>query len=953
MPDDLTSSATNPTADSDYLNTLGNRSDEEASRSFVAATEGLEGKERAQALSANGLSEEQYSTLKQNIGWNGDPAPGDPHESQLAHYGKLGLQAAIGTGLALAVPEVSIPAAILAGVGTTAGSEIAQRQFPNHPLAAGLVGGAIGGLGAGAISSGVEGALTAGAEGLGEAASGSGLKAAMEEGANAPEASEAKTVSDAIDKAYSNPMTPNEVEGSSGSVMGPVDAARLHLYGTSTIGDYLQVAKNALRNPDDANMTGRAKTLLDELSTTVADRYNAMAAQDHGAMDDILAESNSPADKILKAIGSDAMTDPDIRARFLTTAAGTDWSKAGMISNLYVNSLLSFNSVAKKAGSDLANIPWQLINKAISTIGSRAAETLTNSDNYMGTVPGEATAMLRAVTGTWRDAMGNFLDAWKSGQPVFEGGIGMLDAPVSNSLTLGLTSGSGVENTFVGKGLDALYHIMSIPSRSIIAIDQFAKTMQYNMSLYASAARQALADGTEEGLIGPELSTRVSALTDQYIQQPASWMADAAANDARVNTFSQDLDGSLAKLDQWRASSFIGRTLFPFMKTPVNITLQGMRQSPLALLSPTFRNTVAGGGPEGALALSKMALGSTILGFVAHHVLQGDITGAMPSNLNPQQKQDWLYNADGSTAHQPYSVKIGSRWISYGGLEPLAWLIGTTADAAPAFSYSTTGETAHIAGVLQTAAVHEMNRQPIWGALHDLMEVMNNADAGKESGIEKFAASLTSKVIPQTVADLATAGDPVHRQTNTFMDAFRNRIPWLREGGLPTLNSMGEPEHTPPGFTFNEYPAFKASTGGADALQDKLLDLWTKMGYRPPEIPHSIGGSAESSDNLNTPPEKVFGGAGLDDAQRNKWLELRGAGGQLRSTLETMIKDPDFQQYNDYQQATQISGIFHAYQKMAEYQMLGDPSTGLMNRVQQAKVSKLQTISAPRTFGAP
>ena len=71
-----------------------------------------------------------------------------------------------------------------------------------------------------------------------------------------------------------------------------------------------------------------------------------------------------------------------------------------------------------------------------------------------------------------------------------------------------------------------------------------------------------------------------------------------------------------------------------------------------------------------------MALGSSVLGLAAMHVLQGNITGDVPENLSAQQREDWLYNADGSTNHQPFSFKLGNKWVSYAGMEPLAFLLG-------------------------------------------------------------------------------------------------------------------------------------------------------------------------------------------------------------------------------------------------------------------------------------
>ena len=125
----------------------------------------------------------------------------------------------------------------------------------------------------------------------------------------------------------------------------------------------------------------------------------------------------------MKLLGSNAMTEPDMRAKFLEQAAGINWTAKGALSNLYVNSILSAQSALKKVASDMANIPWQILTRSVAQTFSRGpmeTGTITYAgqpaESYaMRVAPGEAQVMLRSVTEGWGEAWENALAAWRTG----------------------------------------------------------------------------------------------------------------------------------------------------------------------------------------------------------------------------------------------------------------------------------------------------------------------------------------------------------------------------------------------------------------------------------------------------------------------------------------------------------------------------------------------------------
>lgn len=72
---------------------------------------------------------------------------------------------------------------------------------------------------------------------------------------------------------------------------------------------------------------------------------------------------------------------------------------------------------------------------------------------------------------------------------------------------------------------------------------------------------------------------------------------------------------------------------------------------------------IARGGIEADMAISRIATGSVLLGWAGYLVANDVLTGAGPEGALRKQ---WLEN------YQPYSIRIGDKWYSYQGLEPVS-----------------------------------------------------------------------------------------------------------------------------------------------------------------------------------------------------------------------------------------------------------------------------------------
>ena len=906
-----------------------------------------------------------------------------------------------------------VPQAIQKVAGTAAAqtavtklTDAAQQMFPNHPQVAGLIGtlagiallggtAKVGGPGAEAAPEGTPAPEEpAGSEKTPEMAIPEAKAEPTAEGAagaeeGTPKEEQPSTVpstsavpsdvhSDlvALQDARQNPMTREEmqgieVEGEEGHQL-PVqplsysDLVRAQTY-TGQVADSVVSAQkrfNLTGSDEDSQALDAAKEELNAVRPQMKAIWHqaGLTLQKVGATDpssaqiravfEAMEQNQTAPERMAMALSN--LPGLDQRNKLVETAAamdGNNWTKAGALYKIYVNSILSLNSAAKKAVSDTASIIMQIPVRGLAEAGSRAWELGTGQDyGSLGVAPGETLATIRGMMDNWSDALKIGLDSAREGKPMFEGDVGFFDNPTAVTDYNSVMGGSGFENTWWGRAVDYYGHLVSIPGRAIIGVDQFSKSMQYNMELNALAQRQGQIEALGEGATGSELSARASALALGYIDKTPGWMSDQAMNTAKVNTFQEDLQGSLAKLDAWRQSNYLTRTLMPFFKTPVNITLQGIRQSPLAPMSGVWRDTMAQGGPEAAIAASKTALGSAIVAYFAYHVLKGNITGGVPPNLKGTAREDWLVD------HDAYSIRSGpesdTRWTSYEGLEPLSWLLGMTADAAPAFSYLSDGETSHAVGVLARAAVNEIGRQPMWGALHQLVNSLDDIERGKTTSIGQLGSRMAAGLIPSSAANLAGGIDPIRRQTQDFVSTMRNRIPWLKEDGLPTYDSFARPNYVPPGFMWNEFPAYVSTKmKQADPVVDEMSRLNGTVGFQPPQIPKAIGGPADSGD-MDSPTMEVYG-ASLTPAERNQWMEMRAdpqpeTVPKLYDAVSSLMKSDEYQEASDAQRANILHEVFTGYQHMAQGRLLA-ANDSVRGRVMAAYADKVRAHTMGRT----
>lgn len=442
--------------------------------------------------------------------------------------------------------------------------------------------------------------------------------------------------------------------------------------------------------------------------------------------------------------------------------------------------------------------------------------------------------------------------------------------------------------------------VIRIPTRLLSAEDEVFKAIGYRQELNAQAYRTA----AKEGLEGQALIDRVA----DIVRNPSEEVMKAAKKNAAYQTFTNPL-GPLGRAVQTLSNAHpVAKFIIPFVRTPVNILKYAGERTPLGLLSEGIRDNLT--GKNGTIArdtqLARLAMGST-MGLAAFSLAtQGLMTGGGPSD--PAQKAFLR-----TTGWQPYSVKIGESYYSYQWLDPFSTIMGSCADLAETIQEESSDETGAkkeslAAMVLGSISQNVLSKLSLRG-VSDVMQAMTDPDRYGEKYIQNF----TSGFVPNAFKQVATAIDPVQRETRTVLDAFKSKLPGIREGLLPKRDVWGEP----------------IVSGGA-------------LG---PDIVSPVYQSRLTGDPVNqillkahfypSRPERKIRGVELTDQQYDDYTRVAGRLTKMR--LNALVQVPGFDQVPVSRQVDVISKIVNSSRESARgYTMMQNPD--IIQKAVEAKI---------------
>lgn len=631
------------------------------------------------------------------------------------------------------------------------------------------------------------------------------------------------------------------------------------------------------------------------------------------------------------------------------------------VSQIWVNGLLS------NPATHVANTSSNFGSAFQQIYERKAAEYISQKFGTEGGAElGEAFAMSHGMIEGFKDSLRlvrqkiedkGLLQTAKDGLFSDESGAIPSIAPKEEGAMMGNLSSEKLgyaSDTMLGRSLDAVDVGTRVPGRLMSKADDFFKMIGYRMELHAQAVRLA----TQEARSGTVAPDAFRARVREIVDNPPHDVRLAAIDQATYQTFTGKPAAVLKGLgDKIQAIPVLGRLLLPFKNTPINVMTYTFERTPLAPLIKSWRADIAAGGARKDIALARTSTGSMLLLSMMDLALQGKITGKGPDS--PSERAGW------QRLNQPYSVKIGDKWVSYNRLEPVGSTVGIAADLAEAVVNAEKDIGNHDFEQAMTAAVfatgNNILSKTYMQGTADFMAAVSNSQMKGDSYMKRVLGS----AVPAGMAAVArngipgiVSGDPYQRVAETYVDALRRRIPGLSKD-LPLARDLwGQPRkyESGAGWAYDMFSPAYMKSAKPEPIDKELADLQ----YYPDMPDHKL-----QLRDVTGQPVKLE----LNAAQYSRYSELVGNGWKhpawgkgLKDTLNDLVtgKNPMSALYVDRKRMDQHDGgdraknmlksFFSQYHDGARRQLLKE-NGDLQARYDEKTKMRDARVPAKQIFG--
>lgn len=419
--------------------------------------------------------------------------------------------------------------------------------------------------------------------------------------------------------------------------------------------------------------------------------------------------------------------------------------------------------------------------------------------------------------------------------------------------------------------------MIRLPTRALMGGDELFKGMARQSAMDGMAVRQAF----KEGKRGAALRERAAELA----VQPTPEMVEEAFDYARYVTFQRPTGPIGQAITRAKQSHPLLTLIVPFVRTPTNLLKFSVERSPFAPLLGEWRKEFLAGGAKRDLAISRAVVGSGIGAMIATWAAQGLITGGGPADPNAVR----LMRADG---WQPYSIKIGDRWVSYQRLDPYATVFGIASDLATKNDKMTAAQQEHAATVIVTSVLKQLESKTWISGLVDLVKAIEDPQRFGQNWIDRTAGSI---LVPTGLNQITKTLDPVQRDkadlpgVPSFLDSpasrVLSRIPGLSDNLPAKTDVFGKPVTAEGGAGPDILSPLWISTERNDPVARELLRLRVTM----------------------EPPAKRVRGVKLTDAEFRAYSQLSGR--YTYEDTEAVINHPDWEELSEEDQKDWIEKV--------------------------------------------
>ena len=481
--------------------------------------------------------------------------------------------------------------------------------------------------------------------------------------------------------------------------------------------------------------------------------------------------------------------------------------------------------------------------------------------------------------------------------------------------------------------------LVRIPTKFLNAEDEFFRQINYRAKLYANAVRDANKFGKSKTKIVGKVKGKNITEFDEYVNAYFRKGFDAdtglmgidvdALRYAEESTYTQELYGMFKKVQDMSNAHPWLKQIIPFVRTPVNLMLNVVDRTPLALMRKQFRDdfTGASGNPyRTAQVRGQLATGSSLITLASIMANEGMITGSNANALDlPTNSRD-LKDLRRGTGFQPYSFRYFDedegkfKYIQFGRFDPFGTFFGLVADFNLYHNKLTEEELARVGGDMlitlnrmgensdsnlgvgtemkniAKAGFHSATRnlfsKTYLKGLSEFMEAMTDDDPDK---IGRYANQKIGSFYPNVFAKLVN--DPFYRDAKGLVEEAKKRTGVGADSVSPKYDFRGNPIK---GFGSNTtrlvqnlFNPFNYSESSNDVVAEEIL----RLGYNMPKLRENLNG------DINLKLFKNKDGISAYDRQQELLRDVKINGLSLDQRLRQVINS-DF--YNRLGEPTQV-----------------------------------------------
>lgn len=397
--------------------------------------------------------------------------------------------------------------------------------------------------------------------------------------------------------------------------------------------------------------------------------------------------------------------------------------------------------------------------------------------------------------------------------------------------------------------------IVRLPFRFLTGVDEFWREINRRGTIYAKAYREVAKDGQPLSEMGSAIA--------RFVSNPSVEVAERIEREVSEYLFQSELSDSMRLLLANRNKYLVARILFPFFRTPVNLVKFVFERSPLGVLSPRNIAGFRAGGAAASEAAARIMVGSMISAAVALRAAEGLITAGGPED----RKQRELLQAQG---WQPYSVKVGDRWVSYRGFDPIASFLSNVVSYLEVRS-----EPEQLVAAVKLAKQVGRNiSNATW--LTGMRTVLDALDDPERYG-ENLISSTIGGFVPRMLDPITKALDPMLREAKGAVQQVQRQLPRLSRR-LPARRDVLGREIRPEGGPLRGlFPSVSTER------EEPALRELSRLGLGIPEPARTIRRHGET---------RV-----VPQALRRRLQVERGI--QIKQRIDELLKDSEYQTLRD------------------------------------------------------